>query len=79
MVARRHDLHRRNLQERSKLTFAKGAALDDPSGLFNVSRECSTRRAIDLHEGEKIDEEAFKAPVCAAVALDAARGRGRSS
>src|SRR5499426_2837401 len=44
-----------------KLTFAKGAALDDPSGLFNSSLEGNTRRAIDIHEGDKIDEKALKA------------------
>ena len=53
-----------------KLTFAKGAALDDPSRLFNSSLEGSTRRAIDIHEGDRIDEEALKALVRAAVALN---------
>ena len=53
-----------------KLTFAKGAALPDPSGLFNASLEGSTRRAIDIHEGDTIDEEALKALVRAAVALN---------
>jgi hypothetical protein len=53
-----------------KLTFAKGAALDDPSGLFNSSLEGSTRRAIDIHEGDRIDEEALKALIGAAVALN---------
>ena len=53
-----------------KLTFAKGAALPDPSGLFNANLEGTTRRAIDLHEGDNIDEEAFKALVRAAVALN---------
>src|SRR6476661_7955251 len=53
-----------------KLTFAKGAALEDPSGLFNSSLEGNTRRAIDLHEGDKIDEEALKALIRAAVALN---------
>jgi hypothetical protein len=53
-----------------KMTFAKGAALRDPSGLFNSSLEGNTRRAIDFHEGEKIDEEALKALVRAAVALN---------
>ena len=55
-----------------KLTFARGAALDDPSGLFNSSLEGNTRRAIDLREGERIDEAAFKALVQAAVALNTA-------
>ena len=54
-----------------KMTFAKGAALEDPSGLFNSSLEGNTRRAIDFHEGEKIDEKALKALVRAAVALNA--------
>ena len=52
-----------------KTTFAKGASLDDPSGLFNSSLEGNTRRAIDFHEGEDIDEAAFKTLVRAAVAL----------
>ncbi len=52
-----------------KLTFAKGASLADPSGLFNSSLEGNTRRAIDFHEGDKIDEKALKALICAAVAL----------
>jgi hypothetical protein len=53
-----------------KMTFARGAALQDPSGLFNSSLDGNTRRAIDFHEGEKIDEEALKALVRAAVALN---------
>ena len=53
-----------------KLTFAKGASLEDPSGLFNSSLEGNTRRAIDLHEGDKIDEKALKALIRAAVALN---------
>ena len=53
-----------------KMTFAKGAALKDPSSLFNSSLDGNTRRAIDLHEGEKIDEEALKTLVRAAVALN---------
>src|SRR6202051_1441242 len=52
-----------------KLTFAKGASLADPSGLFNASLEGNTRRAIDFHEGDKIDEKALKALIRAAVAL----------
>ena len=52
-----------------KLTFARGAALDDPSGLFNASLEGNTRRAIDIHEGARLDETAFKALVRRAVAL----------
>ncbi len=53
-----------------KLTFAKGASLDDPKGLFNSSLEGNTRRAIDIAEGEKIDEKALKALIAAAVALN---------
>jgi hypothetical protein len=53
-----------------KLTFAKGASLEDPSGLFNSSLEGNTRRAIDIREGEKIDEDAFKALIRAAVRLN---------
>ena len=56
-----------------KMTFAKGAALDDPSGLFNASLEGNTRRAIDFHEGDKIDEKALKALIHAAVTLNASR------
>jgi hypothetical protein len=56
-----------------KLTFAKGAALKDPKGLFNSSLEGNVRRAIDIHEGDKLDERAFKALVRAAVALNASR------
>lgn len=53
-----------------KLTFARGAALEDPAGLFNASLEGNTRRAIDLHEGDEIDEAAFQALIRAAVALN---------
>jgi hypothetical protein len=53
-----------------KLTFAKGASLADPSRLFNSSLEGNTRRAIDIHEGDRIDEKAFKALIRAAVALN---------
>jgi hypothetical protein len=53
-----------------KLTFFKGASLEDPSGLFNSSLEGNTRRAIDLHEGDKIDEEALKGLIRAAVTLN---------
>ena len=55
-----------------KMTFAKGASLEDPSGLFNASLEGNTRRAIDFHEGDKIDEKALKALIRAAVALNMA-------
>jgi hypothetical protein len=59
-----------------KMTFARGAALDDPSGLFNSSLEGNTRRAIDLHEGDKIDEKALKALIRAAVALNTSARAG---
>jgi hypothetical protein len=58
-----------------KMTFAKGASLEDPSGLFNSSLEGNTRRAIDFHEGEEIDEEALKALVRAAVTLNESNTR----
>jgi len=58
-----------------KMTFARGAALEDRAGLFNSSLEGNTRRAIDLHEGEKIDEAALKALVRAAVKLNVSRAR----
>jgi len=63
-----------------KLTFAKGAALADPSGLFNSSLEGNTRRAIDIHEGGALDEDAFKVLIRAAVALNGAtrRSKGRA-
>ncbi len=57
-------------KDKVKLTFAKGASFEDPSGLFNASLEGNTRRAIDFHEGDKIDEKAFKALIRAAVALN---------
>jgi hypothetical protein len=58
-----------------KLTFAKGATLPDPAKLFNSSLEGNTRRAIDIHEGEKVDAGAFKALIRAAVALNASAGK----
>jgi len=58
-----------------KMTFAKGATLEDPTGLFNASLEGNTRRAIDFHEGEEIDEDALKALICAAVTLNKAKTR----
>jgi hypothetical protein len=58
-----------------KLTFAKGASLPDPKGLFNSSLEGATRRAIDIHEDEKIDATAFKALIRAAVALNTSSGK----
>jgi hypothetical protein len=59
-----------------KMTFSRGAALEDPSGLFNSSLDGNTRRAIDFHEGEKIDEKALKALIRAAAALNASRAGG---
>ena len=58
-------------KDKVKLTFAKGAALDDPSGLFNASLDGNVRRAIDIHEGDTIDEKALKALIRTAVALNA--------
>ena len=59
-----------------KLTFARGAALADPAGLFNSSLEGNTRRAIDVHEGEKLDEKALKGLIRAAVALNTSKHKG---
>jgi hypothetical protein len=58
-----------------KMTFAKGAALEDPSGLFNASLDGNTRRAIDFHEGDEIDGPALKALIRAAVALNKSKAR----
>ncbi len=60
-------------KDKVKLTFAKGASLDDPSGLFNSSLDGNVRRAVDIHEGDKIDETALKTLICAAVALNVTR------
>jgi hypothetical protein len=60
-----------------KMTFAKGASLEDPSGLFNSSLEGNTRRAIDFHEGDEIDEKALEALIRAAVALNASTAAQR--
>lgn len=60
-------------RDKVKLTFAKGASLPDPAGLFNSGLDGGTRRAIDMREGETIDEEAFKALIRAAVALNLAK------
>ena len=57
-------------RDKVKLTFAKGASVEDPSGLFNSSLDGNTRRAIDIREGEELDEKAFKALVRAAVAMN---------
>jgi hypothetical protein len=60
---------------RRLLTFAKGASLEDPSSLFNASLEGATRRAIDLHEGDDLDEDAFKTLIRAAVARNRSSAR----
>jgi len=62
-----------------KMTFAKGAALKDPAGLFNSSLDGNVRRAIDIHEGEKVDEAALKALIRAAVALNLTRKSKRQA
>jgi hypothetical protein len=64
-------------KDKVKLTFARGASLEDPAGLFNSSLEGNTRRAIDFFEGDKIDEAAFKALIRAAVALNAAKAKAK--
>jgi hypothetical protein len=66
-------------KDKVKLTFAKGASLKDPAGLFNSSLEGNTRRAIDLHEGDEIDESAFKSLVRAAAALNASKAKPKGS
>ncbi|WP_368563763.1 DUF1801 domain-containing protein [Pseudoxanthomonas sp. UTMC 1351] len=60
-------------KDKVKMTFAKGASLDDPANLFNSSLDGGTRRAIDIHEDDKIDEKAFKALIRAAVALNTSK------
>jgi hypothetical protein len=64
-------------RDKVKLTFANGAALPDPSGLFNSSLDGNTRRAIDIKQGEAVDPEAFKALIRAAATLNQARAAGR--
>ena len=64
-------------KDKVKLTFAKGASLEDPSGLFNSSLDGNVRRAIDFHEGDKIDEKALKTLVRAAIALNTSRATAR--
>ena len=61
-------------KDKVKLTFAQGASLEDPKRLFNASLEGNTRRAIDFHEGDRIDEAAFKALICEAAAFNGSRG-----
>ena len=70
LVARWHHLHRRTYREKVKLTFARGAALEDPAKLFNSSLDGNTRRAIDFFENEKMDEGALAALVKAAARLN---------
>ena len=70
LVARRNHMYRRDLQECREDDFREGASLDDPSRLFNSSLEGNTRRAIDLREGDKIDERALKALIRAALTLN---------
>jgi hypothetical protein len=65
-------------RDKIKLTFMKGAALDDPAGLFNSSLEGTVRRAIDIAEGEELDADAFRALIRAAVALNASDRAGRT-
>ncbi len=77
LVPRRPRLHRRDVQERRQDDLARGAALKDSSGLFNSSLDGNVRRAIDIHEGEKVDEAALKALVRAAVALNL-EGKGQA-
>lgn len=62
-------------KDKVKLTFAKGASLDDPTGLFNSSLDGNTRRAIDFHENSEIDEQPFKALVRAAIVLNQSRAK----
>ena len=62
-----------------KMTFARGASVQDPSGLFNSSLEGNTRRAIDFHEGDKIDEKALKALIRAAVALNVSARKSKNA
>lgn len=65
-------------KDKVKLTFARGASLADPAGLFNASLEANVRRAIDIREGEQLDANAFKALVRAAVALNTSAGKTAS-
>lgn len=65
-------------KDKIKLTFAQGASLEDPRGLFNSSLEGNTRRAIDIHEGDKVDDNALKALIRAAVKLNVAEQAGKN-
>ena len=75
VVSRRNHLHRGDVQERREDDLRQGAALKDPSGLFNSSLDGNTRRAIDFHEGEKINARRLKALVRAAVALNESKAK----
>jgi len=75
VVSRRIDLHRRDIQERRENDIFQGAALEDPSGLFNSRLDGNTRRAIDFHEDDKVDEEALKGLIRAAVTVNASRSQ----
>jgi len=66
-------------KDKVKLTFAQGAALKDPAKLFNASLDAGTRRAIDIHEGDKLNEKALKALIAAAVALNTAKKKAKRS
>ena len=79
LVARRHRLHRRDVQERREAHVRAGRQLPDPSRLFNSSLEGNTRRAIDIHEGEEVDAGAFKALMKAAVAQNGAKAKKEPS
>jgi hypothetical protein len=65
-------------KDKVKLTFAQGASLEDPAGLFNASLEGNTRRAIDVFEGDEIDAQAFKTLIRAAAALNASRAKAKA-
>ena len=78
LVARRHHLHRRVLQESREAHLRQGRVSEGPARLFNSSLEGNVRRAIDIHEGEKVDESAFKALVRQAVALNSS-GKSKPS
>ena len=75
VVARRDDLHRRDLQERRQAHLCQGRVVEGSGAPFNSSLEGNTRRAIDIHEGEKIDEKALKVLIRAAIALNSAGRR----
>ena len=75
MVSQRSDLHRRDLQERREAHILQGGLAKGPSGLFNSSLEGNTRRAIDFHEDDEIDEKAFVTLIRAAVSLNESSSR----